>query len=420
MGEGVIALMALALAAAALVFTILLAQRLGAAARAGEGRFEPMLARLDQGLREEMARTRGEDAANARLLREEVAAALARLGDSQLRVLDSVRRTIEGRLDAMRADNAEKLESMRLLVDEKLQATLEQRLGASFRQVSEQLEQVFRSVGEMQSLAAGVGDLKRVLTNVKSRGTWGEMSLGTLLDQALAPEQYGRNVEIRPGSRERVEYAIRLPGTDGEGPLWLPIDAKFPTEDYERLCEAAERADTAAVESAGKGLEGRVRLAARDIAAKYVAPPHSTDFALLFLPTEGLYAEIVRRPGLVDLLQREHRIVIAGPTTLLALLNSLRMGFRTLAIQQRSSEVWQVLRAVRTEFARYGEAIERVQRRLHEASSAIEQMATRRRQVDRRLESVESLPEKEADLLLGLDGDGARHSEMPARAAAGN
>jgi DNA recombination protein RmuC len=418
MGEGAIALVALALAAGALAFAVVLAQRLGALARAGEGRFEPALARLDQGLRDEMARGRGEGAASAKLLREEVTAALTQLGDSQLRVLDSVRRTIEGRLDAMRADNAEKLERMRLVVEEKLQATLEQRLGASFRQVSEQLEQVFKSVGEMQSLAAGVGDLRRVLTNVKSRGTWGEMSLGTILDQVLAPEQYARNVEIRPGSRERVEYAIRLPGGDGEGPLWLPIDAKFPTEDYERLTEAAERADAAAVESAGKGLEGRVRLAARDIATKYVAPPHSTDFALLFLPTEGLYAEIIRRPGLIDLLQREHRIVVAGPTTLLALLNSLRMGFRTLAIQQRSSEVWQVLRAVRTEFARYGEALDRVQRKLSEASSSIDLMATRRRQVDRRLESVESLPEVEADLLLGLDGAAARPGTTSASAAA--
>jgi DNA recombination protein RmuC len=416
MGEGAIALAALALAAGAFLGTVF-GLRLRAGAGDGE-RFEPALDRLDQGLREEMARGRGEGAANAKLLREEVTAALMQLGDSQLRVLDSVRRTIEGRLDAMRADNAEKLETMRRVVEEKLQATLEQRLGASFRQVSEQLEQVFKSVGEMQSLAAGVGDLKRVLTNVKSRGAWGEMSLGTILDQVLAPEQYARNVEIRPGSRERVEYAIRLPGADGEGPLWLPIDAKFPTEDYERLTEAAERADAAAVESAGRGLEARVRLAARDIAAKYVAPPHSTDFALLFLPTEGLYAEIIRRPGLVDLLQREHRIVVAGPTTLLALLNSLRMGFRTLAIQQRSSEVWQVLRAVRTEFARYGEAIDRVQRKLHEASNSIDVMATRRRQVDRRLESVESLPAAEADLLLGIDGAGARQGAMSARAAA--
>ncbi|MGH7039973.1 MAG: DNA recombination protein RmuC [Stellaceae bacterium] len=415
MGAGALALAALALvagAAAGIVFGLRLGGR-------GAEPLEPALLRLDRGLRDEMARGRGEDAANARALREEVAAALKQLGDSQWRVLDSVRRTIEGRLDAMRIDNEKKLEAMRATVDEKLQATLEQRLGASFRQVSEQLEQVFRSVGEMQSLAAGVGDLKRVLTNVKSRGTWGETSLGAILDQVLTQEQYARNVEIRPGSRERVEYAIRLPGADGEGPLWLPIDAKFPTEDYERLCDAAERADPVAVESAGKGLEGRVRLAAREIAAKYVAPPHSTDFALLFLPTEGLYAEIVRRPGLVDLLQREHRIVIAGPTTLLALLNSLRMGFRTLAIQERSSEVWQVLRAVRTEFARYGETLDRVQKKLHEASTSIEEAAKSRRRVDRRLESVEHLPDAEAGRLLGLDSADARLGGMPTPATLG-
>jgi DNA recombination protein RmuC len=278
---------------------------------------------------------------------------------------------------------------------------------------------VFKSVGEMQTLAAGVGDLKRVLTNVKSRGTWGEVSLGAILEQVLAPEQYARNVEIRHGSRERVEYAIRLPGADGDGPLWLPIDAKFPTEDYERLIEAAERAEAAAVETAGKALEARLRQAARDIAGKYVMPPHSTDFALLFLPTEGLYAEIVRRPGLVDALQRECRVVVTGPTTLLALLNSLRMGFRTLAIQQRSSEVWQVLRAVRTEFARYGEALDRVQKKLQEASNSLDLMATRRRQVDRRLEGVERLPEPEAALLLGLDGAVPSPAEGPARPDSG-
>jgi DNA recombination protein RmuC len=405
--DGALALAALALAAGAAAFGVALARRLAAAGRDGAAWFEPALARLDRSLRDEMARGRGESAESAKLLREEVTAALQQLGDLQMRFLESLRRGVEGRLDAMRADNAEKLEAMRLVVDEKLQATLEQRLGASFRLVSEQLEQVFKSVGEMQTLAAGVGDLKRVLTNVKSRGTWGEMSLGTILEQVLAPEQYARNVEIRRGSRERVEYAIRLPGADGDGPLWLPIDAKFPTEDYERLTEAAERADGAAVETAGKALEARVM------------PPHSTDFALLFLPTEGLYAEIVRRPGLVDALQRECRVVVTGPTTLLALLNSLRMGFRTLAIQQRSSEVWQVLRAVRTEFARYGEALDRVQKKLHEASNSIDLMASRRRQVDRRLENVERLPEPEADLLLGLDGAVPSPVAAPERPDAG-
>jgi DNA recombination protein RmuC len=325
----------------------------------------------------------------------------------QLQVLDSARRTIEQRLDAMRADNAEKLEAMRATVDEKLHHTLEERLGASFKLVSDQLEQVFKSVGEMQSLAAGVGDLKRVLTNVKARGTWGEVSLGGILGEVLTAEQYDRNVEIRPGSNQRVEFAIRLPGTEESGPLWLPIDAKFPTEDYERLSEAADRADGAGVETAGKAIETRIRQAARDICTKYVVPPHSTDFALLFLPTEGLYAEIVRRPGLVDALQRDWRVVVAGPTTLLALLNSLRMGFRSLAIQQRSSEVWQVLRAVKTEFEKYGEVLDRVQKKLQEASNTIEDVAVRRRQIGRKLASVETLTEVEARLLLPLEGAAA-------------
>jgi DNA recombination protein RmuC len=320
-------------------------------------------------------------------------------------VLDSVRRTVEQRLDAMRADNNEKLEAMRATVDEKLHHTLEERLGASFKLVSDQLEQVFKSVGEMQSLAAGVGDLKRVLTNVKSRGNWGEVSLGGILEQVLTAEQYERNVEIRPGSGQRVEFAIRLPGADGDGPLWLPIDAKFPTEDYERLLDAAERADQTGSEAAAKAIETRVRQAARDICAKYVAPPHSTDFALMFLPTEGLYAETVRRAGLVDALQRDWRVVVAGPTTLLALLNSLRMGFRSLAIQKRSSEVWQVLRAVKTEFEKYGAILDKVQKKLNEASTTIEGVARSRRLIDRRLAGVEGLPKREAELMLGLDGD---------------
>jgi DNA recombination protein RmuC len=384
----------------ALAVGVVLLLRFSALARRSEGPIEPALARLDQGLRDELWRGRGIAAEEGRSLREEVTGAVVRLGDS-------LQRTVEGRLDAMRIDNAEKLEAMRVTVDEKLHHTLEERLGASFKLVSDQLEQVFKSVGEMQTLAAGVGDLKRVLTNVKARGTWGEISLGGVLEQALTAEQYDRNVEIRPGSNQRVEFAIRLPGADGDGPLWLPIDAKFPTEDYERLSDAAERADGAGVEAAGKAIEGRIRLAARDICAKYVAPPHSTDFALLYLPTEGLYAEIVRRPGLVDALQRDWRVVVAGPTTLLALLNSLRMGFRSLAIQKRSSEVWQVLRAVKTEFARYGEMLEKVQKKLNEASSTIETVATRRRQIDRRLAQIETLPEPEALVLLGLDGPDA-------------
>ncbi len=397
MSVAAIAAAALAAAVLALAAGVVLLLRFGALAGRGEAPIEPALDRLDQGWRDELSRSRGLAAEEARQLREEVAGAVIRLGDS-------LQRTVEGRLDAMRADNSEKLEAIRATVDEKLHKTLEDRLGASFKLVSAQLEQVFKSVGEMQTLAAGVGDLKRVLSNVKTRGTWGEVSLGGILEQVLTIEQYDRNVEIRPGSSQRVEFAIRLPGAEGDGPLWLPIDAKFPTEDYERLSEAAERADAAAVEAAGKAIEARIRLAARDICTKYVAPPHSTDFALLFLPTEGLYAEIVRRPGLVDALQRDWRVVITGPTTLLALLNSLRMGFRSLAIQRRSSEVWQVLRAVKTEFEKYGDILDKVQKKLHEASKTIEDVAVRRRQIGRKLASVETLPETEATLLLRLDG----------------
>jgi DNA recombination protein RmuC len=395
-------LLALGLSAAALAAAVGLAVRLGGWARRATAPIEPALLRLDQGLRDELARGRAEAASNARTVREELTGALKQLGELQMQVLDRAQRTIEGRLEAMRADNNEKLEAMRATVDEKLDRTLEERLGSSFKLVSDQLEQVFKSVGEMQALATGVGDLKRMLTNVKSRGTWGEVSLGAILEQVLSAEQYERNVEIRPGSGERVEFAIRLPGGD-DGPLWLPIDAKFPTEDYERLIDAAERADPAATEAAAKAIEARARQSAREICGKYVVPPYSTDFALMFLPTEGLYAETVRRPGLVDALQREWRVVIAGPTTLLALLNSLRMGFRSLAIQQRSSEVWQVLRAVKTEFERYGDILDKVQKKLGEASTTIEGVARSRRQIDRRLAGVETLPEREAGLLLGLD-----------------
>jgi DNA recombination protein RmuC len=410
MSAQALACAALVVSVGALAAGIFLLVRFARLARGTEASIEPALARFDRGLREELSRGRSENANGAKLLREEITTALKQLGELQLQVLDQARRTVEQRLDAMRADNAEKLEAMRATVDEKLHRTLEDRLGASFKLVSDQLEQVFRSVGEMQTLAAGVGDLKRVLTNVRTRGTWGEVSLGGILAEVLTAEQYDRNVEIRPGSNQRVEFAIRLPGAEDDGPLWLPIDAKFPTEDYERLAEAAERADGAAIETAGKAIEARIRQAARDICTKYVVPPHSTDFALLFLPTEGLYAEIVRRPGLVDALQRDWRVVVAGPTTLLALLNSLRMGFRSLAIQKRSSEVWQVLRAVKTEFEKYGEILDRVQKKLHEASTTIEAIATRRRQIDRRLASVETLPEPEASLLLQLD----RAVEAPA------
>lgn len=314
---------------------------------------------------------------------------------------EALRQTVETRLDNIRNENAEKLEQMRVTVDEKLQGTLNERLGASFSQVNENLERVFRSVGEMQALATGVGDLKRVLSNIKSRGTWGEGTLGTLLEQVMTPEQYALNVEVQPHSGQRVEYAIKLPG-QGDEPLWLPMDSKMPLGDYERLIEASDRGDIAAVDEAGKSLERSILNCARDICGKYVHPPYSTDFGVMFLPSEGLFAEVVRRPGLVDQLQRECRVIVTGPTTLMALLNSLRMGFRSLAIQQRSSEVWQVLAAVKTEFGKFGPVLEKIQKKLGEAQNVVEQARTRGRAMDRKLRDVEALPEAAARDLLAI------------------
>jgi len=293
---------------------------------------------------------------------------------------------------------------MRQTVDEKLQSTLDQRLNASFQMVSDRLEQVYRSMGEMQTLASGVGDLKRLLTNVKSRGTWGEVALGNLLEEMMAPDQYGRNVEIVPGSNQRVEYAIRLPG-DGENPVWLPLDAKFPVEDYERLVDASQRGDVDAVEIAAKGIETVIRGSAKAICEKYIHSPHSTEFAVLFLPTEGLFAEVVRRPGLVDALQREWHIMVAGPTTLVTLLVSLRVGFRSLAIQRHSNEVWKVLAAVKTEFGKFGGILDKVSKKLQETQSVIDvEVGRRRRAMDRKLKGVEVLSEIEAVTVLELDG----------------
>jgi DNA recombination protein RmuC len=343
---------------------------------------------------------------------ENVTNALGEFSGKLEKAQEGLRSTVEIGLDKLRTDNAEKLEQMRITVDEKLQGTLEQRLDSSFKQVSTQLEQVFRGVGEMQTLATGVGDLKRVLSSVKLRGVWGEVSLGSILDQVLAADQFERNVEIKPGSGQRVEFAIKLPGNeDGEGPLWIPIDAKFPTEDYERLIDASEKGDLAQVEAASKALEIRIRSAAKDICEKYVQPPHSTDFGILFLPTEGLFAEVIRRPGLIDVLQRDCRIVVTGPTTLMALLNSLRMGFRTLAIQERSSDVWRILAAVKTEFGKYGDVMDKVQKKLQEASNTIDDVSRRRRAVDRKLRGIEVLPDLAATDLLELTPDAADAEE---------
>ncbi len=333
---------------------------------------------------------------------------LAQLTQSSEARLDALRRTLEERLDHLRADNAQKLEQMRATVDEKLQMTLEQRLGASFRHVSERLEQVHRGLGEMQTLASGVGDLKRVLTNVRSRGTWGEVQLGSLLADVLTPAQYAQNIATRPGSKERVEYAVRFPGRSDDGaPCWLPIDAKFPLEDWHRLQEALERADPEAVEGSRRALEQFFKVQARAIRDKYVESPHTTDFAILFVPTEGLFAEAVARPGLTETLQREFRVTLAGPTNLVAMLNSLQLGFRTLAIEKRSTEVWRVLGAVKTEFGRFGEILARTKDRLDQVGRTLDEAGRKSTTIARKLRDVEALPDDEADRLLTASESGA-------------
>jgi len=337
--------------------------------------------------------------------------ALLQLTETQTRQAETLRQAVETGLLALRTENAQKLEEMRRTVDEKLHETLEKRLGDSFKLVSERLELVHKGLGEMQTLASGVGDLKRVLGNVKARGIFGEGQLSALLEQALTPEQYSANVAVRPGSNERVEFAIRLPGRGVDNaPMWLPIDAKFPREDYERLVEAQDRADGETAKSAAAQLERAIRAQAK-LMEKYVCPPHTTDFAVMFLPTEGLYAEVLRRPGLFEALQREYRVNVAGPTTLLAILNSLQMGFRTLAIEQRSSEVWQVLGAVKTEFGKFGEVLDKVKKKLDEASSQIEQTGVRSRQITRKLREVQALPAAEAEQLLGPNGTATAEDE---------
>lgn len=325
---------------------------------------------------------------------------LAKLVESNEKRLAEVRLTLETKLKELQVDNATRLEEMRKTVDEKLHATLEKRLGESFKQVSDRLEAVHKGLGEMQSLAAGVGDLKRVLTNVKSRGTWGEVQLSALLEQTLTAEQYAKNVATVPGSRDIVEFAIKLPGQDAASPVWLPIDSKFPVEDYERLLGAQERADPVGVEEASKAIDNRIKLEAKTIREKYISPPHTTDFAILFLPTEGLYAEALRRPGLADFVQREYRVSIAGPTTLSALLNSLQMGFKTLAVEKRSSEVWALLGAVKTEFGRFGDMLEKTQKKLLEASDSIDSATRKSRTIERKLKTVQELPAAETAGLL--------------------
>lgn len=397
---------------------------------------ERLLERTERTLRDELARGREEAQTVGRQGREEGMAAVQTLGDGLLKRMselatlqkgqleifadqlkhltetndsrmEQLRLTLQNRLQAIQEDNAKQLEQMRVTVDEKLHDTLEKRLGESFKLVSDRLEQVQKGLGEMQTLANGVGDLKRVLTNVKTRGTFGEVQLGALLEQVLAPGQYSANVETRKGCGQRVEFALRLPGRDGtEGSIvHLPLDAKFPQEDYLRLVEAQERADLVAAEEAGKLLERAIRLAATDIRDKYLDPPQTTDFGIMFLPTEGLYAEVLRRPALADTLQRDLKVLVAGPTTLAALLNSLQMGFRTLAIEKRSAEVWNLLGAVRTEFGKFGEMLDKTSKKLQEAGNHIEAAATRTRQMERKLKNVQALPSGEAQGLLGLDSE---------------
>jgi DNA recombination protein RmuC len=396
--------------------------RQGLGTRSDLGNFQQML--LTQS--GDVARTQNEQIDSFRTqlsaMQQQTDAALRRFSDTlaeQLRLLSEsnerrqgeMRQAVEARLVALQEGNEKKLEQMRATVDEKLQATLEQRLGESFKQVADRLEQVHKGLGEMQNLARDVGSLNRVLTNVKTRGVFGEVQLAGLLEQVFTPEQYATNVATVPGSNDRVEFAIRLPGrgtsaADVGGraaPLWLPIDAKFPREDYERLLDAHERADAPGMETAAKAIETRLRLEARSIRDKYLSPPHTTDFAILFLPTEGLYAEALRRPGLSEALQREYKVMLAGPTTLLATLNSLQMGFRTLALEQRSAEVWEVLGAVKTEFAKFGAVLAKTKKKLDEASHTIDDAAVRTRAMERQLRSVEALPEhRSAEVLPGL------------------
>ncbi|MBC7604168.1 MAG: DNA recombination protein RmuC [Ramlibacter sp.] len=331
---------------------------------------------------------------------------LQNLGESNAKRLGEVRATLDAQLQQLQQTNAAKLDEMRKTVDEKLQTTLETRLGESFKQVADRLEQVHKGLGEMQALAQGVGDLQRVLTNVKTRGMFGEVQLEALLEQVLTPEQYGKQVETRPRSNQRVDFAIKFPGRSADGtPVWLPIDAKFPRDDYERLLDAHDRADPAAADIAARALESRIRTEAKSIAESYLSPPNTTDFAILFLPIESLYAEVLRRPGLMDSLQRDFRVTLAGPTTLLAMLNSLHMGFRTLALEKQASEVWKVLGAVKTEFERYGTWVEKIREQVRKASETIDTATTRTNQMRRALKVVEALPDEQAQALLPASSD---------------
>jgi DNA recombination protein RmuC len=350
--------------------------------------------RADRMIREEMSRGREESATVAKSQREELT-----------KSLEGVRAIVDLRLKELQKDNAQQIDKMRATVDEKLQGTLERRLGESFKLVSDRLEQVHQGLGAMRQLASDVGGLQKVLANVKTRGGWGEVQLGALLEQVLTPEQFARNVKTRDESGDHVEFAIKLPGDENGAPVWLPIDAKFPTEDYQRLLAAQEQGNAVAVDEAMKSLETQLKKCAKDICQKYINPPRTTDFALMFLPTEGLYAEAIRRVGLVEQVQRDCRVVFAGPTTLAALLNSLQMGFRTLAIQKRSSEVWNLLAGVKTEFGKFGDALSAAKEKLDQAARKMEDVDVRSRAITRKLRDVEELPSNPQPLLKDLLGD---------------
>jgi DNA recombination protein RmuC len=419
-----VAVFAAALVLLAALLALLLA-KVTALARGGEqqdavrSRLEAVgmqIERLERELRAELAQSRTESAQTAKTAREELTGnlgefartlhqQLATLTQTNEQRLEAVRATVEQRLDLLRSDNAQKLEQMRATVDEKLHAALEHRLGESFKLVSDRLEQVHKGLGEMQTLATGVGDLKRVLTNVKSRGGWGEVQLGALLAEVLSPGQYAKNVATRPGSSERVEYAIKFPGRGEDGtPCWLPVDAKFPLEDFQRLQDGIDRADIAVVDVSRRALEEFFKAEARKIRDKYIEPPYTTDFAILFVPTEGLYAEALARPGLADSLQRDCRVMLAGPSNLHAFLNSLQLGFRTLAIEQRSTEVWRVLGAVKTEFGKFGELLAKTKDRLDAVGKTLDEAGKKSSTIARKLRDVEAMPEAEADRLLTGDG----------------
>jgi len=374
---------------ALIVAVVVLLRRRGNQSAATE--LAKRLEAIDRSLRDEFSRNREEAGAAAKNQREELT-----------KSLENVRSVVDSRLRQLQEDNAKQIDTMRATVDEKLQGTLEKRLGESFKLVSERLEQVHQGLGAMQQLASDVGGLQRVLTNVKTRGGWSEWQLGILLEEMLTPDQFAKNMKTRDDTDERVEFAIKLPGDENSAPVWLPIDAKFPMEHYERLAAAQENGDTAAVEAAMKTLETQLKRCAKDICEKYINPPKTTDFALLFLPSEGLYAEAIRRIGLVQNVQRDCRVTFVGPTTLAALLNSLQMGFRTLAIQKRSSEVWNLLATVKTEFGKFGEALSAVKEKIDQASRKMEDVDVRSRAITKKLRAVEELPSNPQPLLRDL------------------